>query len=90
MFKDNPIYTKQGEFDGISVYTCLKETDYHTTRYIEALNWQTFASCGVTKEKLKGLTDKIIELCNEDKPAKTFRTDIASITNLIQLMLKFM
>lgn len=88
MYKDNPQFVKQGEFNGISVYTCLKETDYHTIRYIEALNWQTFASCGVTKDKLKALTDKILEICNDDK-SKTFRTDVASIANLIQYAMKY-
>lgn len=88
MYKDNPNFIKAGEFQGISVYTCLKETDYHVVRYIEALNWQTFASCGVTKDKLKALTDKILELCNEEK-SKTFRTDVAAIANLIQYAMKY-
>ncbi len=89
MYKDNPQFVKQGEYNGISVYTCLKETDYHTVRYIEALNWQTFASCGITKDKLKALTDKLTELCNDEKNAKTFRTDVASISQLIQYALKY-
>lgn len=89
MFKDNPKYKFEGEFDAVSIYTCLKESDYHTIRYIEALNWQTFASCGVTKDKLKQLTDKLIELCNDEKSVKTLRTDVGSIANLIQYAMKY-
>lgn len=89
MYSANPNFKLQGTFNGISVYTCVKETDYHTVRYIEALNWQTFASCGVTKDKLKQLTDKVIELCNDEKQVKTLRTDVASIAQLIQYAIKY-
>jgi len=89
MFKDNSKYIKQGEFNGVSVYTCAKETDYHTVRYLEALNWQTFASCGTTKEKLKAITGEMIRLCNEELKTPTLRTDLASLAQLIQYQLKY-
>lgn len=89
MFKDNPKFALQGDFNGVRIYTCVKESDYHTVRYIEALNWQTFASCGVTKDKLKQLTDNLLEICNDDKSGKTIRTDVASIAQLIQYAMKY-
>lgn len=89
MYKDNPSFIKQSEFNGVSVYTCVKETEYHTVRYIEALNWQAFASCGITKDKLSVLTDEIIDMCNAEKPAKTLKTDIASIAQLIKYAMKY-
>lgn len=89
MYANNPKFIKQGDFKGVSVYTCAKETDYHTVRYIEALNWQTFASCGITKDKLTILTDKMLEMCNDEKNIKILRTDIASIANLIQYAMKY-
>lgn len=89
MFKNNPKYSKQGEFNGASIYTCVKDTDYHTVRYLEALNWQTFASCGTTKEKLSAITSEMMRLCNEETKTPTLRTDIAALAQLIQYQLKY-
>jgi hypothetical protein len=89
MYSNNPEYKLEGEFNGVKVYTLVKETDYHTYRYIEALNWQTYANCGTTKEKLTAIMDKILELCNEDKPSKTYRTDIGALANVVKYSMKY-
>lgn len=89
MFKDNPKYTLQGSFNGIDVYTCAKDTDYHMMRYVEALNWQTFAASGITKEKLQGITDAMINICEEENNKVKVRTDIAALARLIQYCLKY-
>lgn len=83
MFKNNPTYQLQGEFNGLSVYTLAKETDYHLLRYIEALNWQTYANCGMTKEKMTAFIDELLRMCNEEKP-RTIITDVSAIAQAMK------
>lgn len=88
MYKNNPTYKHEGDFDGVSVYTLVKETDYHMMRYIEALNWQTYATCGTSKDKLSAIADELLRMCNEEKP-RTIITDVAAIAQVLKYSLQY-
>lgn len=87
-FDNNSEYILKGTFDGMNVYICADPNSYHMTRYVEAQNQQIFASCGVTKDKLKAVTDEIIRICN-DESAKAVRTDVGALANMLQYAMKY-
>lgn len=89
MYKDNPKYTHKGNYGGIDVYICENAADWHISRYIEAMNWQSFAACGVTKDHLTAITDEILRICNDEKQVKNVRTDIGSLVNVLKYKMRF-
>lgn len=82
-------YELKLEYDGYRFYIPVKATDYHTHRYVEALNQQIYSNAGATPEVLIEVMNIIISKCNDEKDIKTLRTDIAALANSIVYRTKY-
>ncbi len=81
-FADNPAYKPVvTAADGTVYYMPEDVTSYHLSRRVAAGAQDIFSASGATKELLGALVKQMLEMCNSDKPAATFRTDIGTLCN---------
>jgi hypothetical protein len=64
-------------------------TGYHLSRYVAAGAQNIYSASGATKDLLGAMLDKMLELCNDEKNMKNFRTDIATLANNLKYRLKY-
>lgn len=82
-------YTKVATFDEYDIYVPVNIADgYHTSRYVEAINQQIYASAGATKEVIEAIANDLISRVNKQLELTTFRSDVASLANNLLYRLK--
>lgn len=84
MLANNPAYQVAFESGEHKFYIPAQDTKYHVSRFVQMQEQQIYAANGMEKDVLVGVLDKIIEICNEDKPIKTLRTDISSYATALK------
>lgn len=91
MFKDNENYILQHEAPGgFRFYVPTNPAEgYHTSRWVEVLNQQIYASGGATKDVLGHTMREIVLLCNKREGLDTVKTDIAGLANSILYRLEY-
>lgn len=90
-FKDNPLYKVvfESKVHGCKFYAPSADSDYHLSRYVAAGAQNIYSGAGTTKDALKAITDKMLELCNDEKNLKQLRTDLTVLAQNIQYRLKY-
>lgn len=90
-FENNPLYKVvfESKVHGCKFYGPSGESDYHLSRYVAAGAQNIYSGAGATKDALQAITDKMLELCNDEKNIKSLRTDVTILAQNIQYRLKY-
>lgn len=71
----------------VKIYVPNNATDYHASRFQEAMRLSAYAGAGIDEDLLRKHCEYVIELCNSD--SKTVKTDIAGIMNSLLARMKY-
>lgn len=91
LHKDNPQYKLifESKVHGIKFYMPVDNGGYHMSRYIAAGQQNIYSSLGATREYLDGLTQKMLDLCNNENNKDRLRTDMAVLANNLRYRLQY-
>lgn len=89
VFKDNPAYILAASQGDVNIYTPANITEYHTSRYVAAMEQQIYAASGANKETLKEIADEILLRTNKTMEYDTRLSDISALANSILYRLKY-
>lgn len=89
IYKDNPEYKEvfYSEINDVRFYQPVNISNYHTNRYITAMEQNIYSSSGATKEYLEIITDEMLTIINKAN-TETIKTDLAVLVNNIKFRLK--
>lgn len=73
---------------GKKYYMPVQITEYHKSRELAMAAQERFAQCGISKEFLQIMAEKMIDAVNNVDNKSTLRTDVAVIANNILARLK--
>jgi hypothetical protein len=89
MFHNNPAYTLKHTEGIYRFYIPANDTEYHTSRHVEATRQATYAAAGANQEVINAHLDAIIGRCNMAMPMETRTTDIAQIAGALKYRTKY-
>lgn len=89
IFKGNDKYKEVCKSGDVSFYVPVNANDYHLSRFMAANAQNVYSASGATKEYLTILTDKLIQMANDEKSIKTLRTDIGTLANNLKYRLRY-
>lgn len=81
-FASNPSYTTAYVSDsGIAFYMPIDVSDYHKIRELAMQAQDAYNRCGISRDALQSLTNKMLEIANMQGDMGTVRTDIGVLAN---------
>lgn len=90
-FENNPDYKLafESKVHGKKFYVPSNLSSYHISRQMAANAQNIYASSGATKEVLKYLVTKMLDIANDEKDLRRVRTDIGTLCNNILYRLQY-
>ncbi|HEU0227248.1 MAG TPA: hypothetical protein VFQ86_05900 [Arachidicoccus soli] len=90
-FSDNPDYKLafESKVHGKKFYVPTNLSNYHISRQMAANAQNIYASSGATKDVLKYLVTKMLDIANDEKDLGMVRTDIGTLCNNILYRLQY-
>lgn len=91
LHKDNPQLKEvfYSTVHNIRFYAPIETAQYHTSRYVAAGQQNIYSASGATKDYLDSLTERILDITNNENNKDRLRSDIASLTNNLKYRLKY-
>lgn len=80
-FKDNPEFVECFNDGNVILYMPAEISAYHKSRELAMQVQDSYSRCGVSRDVLASLTDKLLELANKQNNTDTLKTDIGVIAN---------